>query len=183
MTIVSIGEVSKLRVALGSWRFHKLSMTRALKSMFALAAVAVVVGRVETVQRTTGKPRNQELPPLFTSEPASVLVRACGNCHSNHTDWPWYSQVAPVSWWIAWHVRKGRERLDWSEWENLFFTATARQIGIDLRTDIDRQDATAAVQLHASGGKTQRSGKEGSVLLGEGKDSEGADEWRKITCS
>jgi len=45
------------------------------------------------------------------------LVRACGNCHSNHTDWPWYSHVAPVSWWIARDVREGRESLNLSEWE------------------------------------------------------------------
>ena len=85
--------------------------------MFALAAVAIIVGQVETVQRAASQPRNQELPLLFNSEPARVLVRACGNCHSNHTDWPWYSHVAPVSWWIAWDVRKGRKRLDWSQWE------------------------------------------------------------------
>jgi hypothetical protein len=42
---------------------------------------------------------------------ASVGLRACGNCHSNHTDWLWYSHVAPVSWWIAQHVREGREKL------------------------------------------------------------------------
>ncbi len=54
---------------------------------------------------------------MFNSEPARVLVRACGNCHSNRTDWPWYSHVAPVSWWIERHVREGREQLDLSQWE------------------------------------------------------------------
>jgi len=92
-------------------------MTKALQSMFVLAAVAVIVRQVETMHRAANEPRNQELPLLVDSEPARILVRACGNCHSNHTDWPWYSQVAPVSWWIAWDVRKGRERLDWSEWD------------------------------------------------------------------
>jgi hypothetical protein len=85
--------------------------------VFVLAAVAIFVGQVETVQRAARQPRNQALPPLFNAEPARVLVRACGNCHSNHTDWPWYSQVAPLSSWIAWDVRKGRQRMDWSEWE------------------------------------------------------------------
>ncbi len=92
-------------------------MTRTLKSLFALAAVAVIVGQVETEQRVAVERRNQGLPLLFHSEPAQVLVRACGNCHSNHTDWPWYSHVAPVSWWVERHVREGRERLDFSEWE------------------------------------------------------------------
>ena len=92
-------------------------MTKTLKSLFALAAVAVIVGQMEPQQRAAIDLRNQELPLLFNSEPAHVLVRACGNCHSNHTDWPWYSHVAPVSWWIARDVREGRESLNLSEWE------------------------------------------------------------------
>ena len=92
-------------------------MTKTLKSLFALAAVAVIVGQMEPQQRAAIDLRNQELPLLFNSEPAHVLVRACGNCHSNHTDWPWYSHVAPVSWWIARDVREGRESLNLSKWE------------------------------------------------------------------
>jgi hypothetical protein len=92
-------------------------MNRTLKSLFALAAVAVIVGQMEPQQPAGIEGRNQGLPRLFNSEPAHVLVRACGNCHSNHTDWPWYSHVAPVSWWIARDVRAGRENLNLSEWE------------------------------------------------------------------
>jgi Haem-binding domain len=91
---------------------------RTLQSLFALAAVAMIVAHVVTEQRVTAETRNQGLPHFFNSPPAQVLVRACANCHSNHTDWPWYSHVAPVSWWIERHVREGRERLDFSEWES-----------------------------------------------------------------
>ena len=92
-------------------------MTRRLKSLFVLAAVAVIVGQAKPERRADTEPRNQALPLSFHAKPAQVLVRACGNCHSNHTDWPWYSHVAPVSWWISRHVREGRERLDFSVWE------------------------------------------------------------------
>lgn len=92
-------------------------MTRTLKSLFALAAVAVFIGQVGIGQRADIKPRSLQVPVLFNAEPARVLVRACGNCHSNSTEWPWYSHVAPVSWWIERHVREGRERLDFSQWE------------------------------------------------------------------
>src|ERR1700757_389145 len=92
-------------------------MNRTLKSLFALAAVAVIVGQMEPQQPAGVKGRNQGLPRLFNSEPAHALVRACGNCHSNHTDWPWYSHVPPVSWWIARDVREGRENLNLSDWE------------------------------------------------------------------
>ena len=46
----------------------------------------------------------------------SSLKRACYDCHSNQTHWPWYSNVAPVSWLVAGDVREGRARLNFSEW-------------------------------------------------------------------
>lgn len=49
-------------------------------------------------------------------EVAAVFRRACYDCHSHETVWPWYSQVAPVSWLIAHDVDEGREHLDLSAW-------------------------------------------------------------------
>ena len=53
------------------------------------------------------------------TEVISVIDRACRDCHSNSTVWPWYSRVAPVSWLIADDVRKGRAHLNFSEWDRL----------------------------------------------------------------
>jgi hypothetical protein len=90
---------------------------RTLKSIVALAAVAVIVAGFGTEHSPAVEPGNRGLLLLSNSEPARILLRACGNCHSNRTDWPWYSHVAPFSWWIGQHVREGREKLDFSEWE------------------------------------------------------------------
>jgi len=49
-------------------------------------------------------------------EVGAIIQRACKDCHSNETTWPWYSQVAPVSWMMAWDVKKGREKLNFSDW-------------------------------------------------------------------
>lgn len=46
----------------------------------------------------------------------SILRRACYDCHSNETEWPWYSRVAPVSWFVVGHVNEGRGDLNFSEW-------------------------------------------------------------------
>lgn len=46
----------------------------------------------------------------------ALVVRACFDCHSNQTVWPWYSNVAPISWLIERDVVRGRERLNFSEW-------------------------------------------------------------------
>jgi Haem-binding domain len=45
-----------------------------------------------------------------------ILKRACYDCHSNRTAWPWYSRVAPMSWLVAHHVHEGRGDLNFTEW-------------------------------------------------------------------
>jgi hypothetical protein len=49
---------------------------------------------------------------------AAILDRSCADCHSNRTRWPWYSNVAPVSWFVIGHVNDGRRDLNFSEWGN-----------------------------------------------------------------
>jgi hypothetical protein len=49
----------------------------------------------------------------------SVLRQSCYDCHSNETNWPWYSQIAPVSWLVAHDVSEGREHLNFSTWNVL----------------------------------------------------------------
>ena len=51
-----------------------------------------------------------------TPEVAAILDRACRDCHSNETRWPWYTNVSPTSWLVANHVHHGREHLNYSEW-------------------------------------------------------------------
>lgn len=46
-----------------------------------------------------------------------MLQQSCYDCHSNHTTYPWYADIAPVSFWIAEHVEKGKRHLNFSEWE------------------------------------------------------------------
>ena len=46
----------------------------------------------------------------------AVLDRACGDCHSNNTVWPWYTQIAPLSWLMARGVEEGRKAVNFSEW-------------------------------------------------------------------
>jgi hypothetical protein len=50
---------------------------------------------------------------------ASILQRSCNDCHSNRTVWPWYAQVAPVSWLLGRDVRGGRHEMNFSEWTTM----------------------------------------------------------------
>ncbi len=66
-------------------------------------------------------PVERSNPPVVADLPAppdvhALLHRACYDCHSHETRWPWYSGVAPASWMVADHVREGRAELDFSRW-------------------------------------------------------------------
>jgi hypothetical protein len=52
------------------------------------------------------------------AEIKDILRGSCYDCHSNETDWPWYSKVAPVSWLVVSDVNEGRKHLNFSEWES-----------------------------------------------------------------
>lgn len=47
----------------------------------------------------------------------AIFQKSCYDCHSNETEWPWYSYVAPVSWLVSHDVKEGREHLNFSEWD------------------------------------------------------------------
>ena len=49
-------------------------------------------------------------------EVMSLLKKSCYDCHSNHTKWPWYSKVVPISWQVNSNVKNGREWLNFSIW-------------------------------------------------------------------
>jgi hypothetical protein len=53
---------------------------------------------------------------LVPPEVESTLQRGCYDCHSNLTRWPWYSNVAPISWFVIDHVDSGRRHVDFSDW-------------------------------------------------------------------
>ena len=48
-----------------------------------------------------------------------MAARACFDCHSNETTWPWYTNVAPASWLIQHDVEEGQRQLNFSEWNKL----------------------------------------------------------------
>lgn len=52
------------------------------------------------------------------AEVKDILKQACYDCHSYETKYPWYTNIAPFSWWIDEHIQDGRRHLNFSEWGN-----------------------------------------------------------------
>jgi len=94
-------------------------MSRLAKILLALIAIFVVI-QVVRPSRTNPPIDPQATLQAHVEVPPDVdalLTRACADCHSNSTRWPWYSHVAPVSWLLASDVNEGREHLNFSDWE------------------------------------------------------------------
>jgi hypothetical protein len=77
--------------------------------------VVVVLVAIQLVPVDRSNPRVEAEVPA-PPEVRAVLRRACYDCHSHETVWPWYSRVAPVSWLVAADVHEGREELNYSTW-------------------------------------------------------------------
>lgn len=82
---------------------------------------AVLIGGLLLIQlvpygRDHDNPAAVAEPSWDSSQTRELTVRACFDCHSNETVWPWYSYIAPVSWLVQRDVDEGREELNFSEW-------------------------------------------------------------------
>jgi hypothetical protein len=81
-----------------------------------LIGLGVVVVGIQLV------PVERENPPVTLDVGAppeidAILRRSCYDCHSNEVQWPWYAYVAPASWLVSQDVERGRELLNFSEWD------------------------------------------------------------------
>lgn len=86
-----------------------------LKIILVLVVLFVIIQFVPYGHSHNNPPVLSE-PKWDSPQTESLFYRACGSCHSNKTRWPWYSNVAPVSWLIQSDVNEGREELNVSEW-------------------------------------------------------------------
>ncbi|HEY8187014.1 MAG TPA: heme-binding domain-containing protein [Pyrinomonadaceae bacterium] len=81
----------------------------------ACFVVSQFIGPAKTNPSTDASLSIESRLPL-TPQVTTILDRSCNDCHSNKTRWPWYSNVAPVSWFVINHVDEGRQNLNFSEW-------------------------------------------------------------------
>ena len=95
-------------------------------------------------------------PPVVSdlqapAEIAEILRRSCYDCHSYETRWPWYTYVAPVSWWITEHVNHGRSEMNFSEWPVFDFEEIEYEVReIEEQIEGDKMPLSSYLILHRS---------------------------------
>lgn len=98
-------------------------MRRVLKVIGVVLGILVgLFGLVQLIPygRTHQNPPTIEEPPWDSPRTRELAVRACFDCHSNHTRWPWYANVAPFSWAVQYDVEIARDIVNYSEWNRTY---------------------------------------------------------------
>ena len=80
--------------------------------LLAGLGAAFVLAQLVPYGRAHANPPVQTEPHWDSPQTKALFDRACADCHSNRTTWPWYSNVAPVSWLVQNHVDEGRSRFN-----------------------------------------------------------------------
>jgi hypothetical protein len=88
---------------------------------WSTAALGIAVMAIQCIRPARTNPQSDPGDALRRVRPipahvAEVFDRACRDCHSNDTRWPWYSHIAPVSWFVIDHVNHGRSHFNYSTW-------------------------------------------------------------------
>jgi hypothetical protein len=84
-------------------------------SVLVLVGLFIAIQLIPYGHQHSNPPVQQE-PNWADTQTRDLAVRACFDCHSNETVWPWYSNIAPISWLTVHDVQEGRSRLNFSEW-------------------------------------------------------------------
>lgn len=111
-----------------------------MKKKILLGLIIVLIG-IQFIHPARNKGES-ETPQDIThavqvpTEIKDMISTSCFNCHSNYTDYPWYSYVNPVGWWLNGHIKKGKGELNFSEfatyeddWKNHVLEEIAEEVG------------------------------------------------------
>lgn len=87
------------------------------KILYGLLAVLVIMQFIRPERNVSEIPSANDIRVQYPmpANVESILKRACYDCHSNNTNYPWYTNIQPIGWWLQHHVDEGKAELDFSE--------------------------------------------------------------------
>lgn len=117
---------------------------RMKKTVLAAATVFVLIQFIQPARNESGQVLDTDISKTVTVPEGvqGILARSCFDCHSNNTHYPWYTYIQPGGWIMAYHVRNGKEKLNFSE----FGSYSKRRQGSKLES-IGKQIETGEMPL------------------------------------
>lgn len=84
---------------------------------YGLIAVLVIAQFIRPAQNKAEgtQPNNIEQVVAINDDVKAIFTKACYDCHTNNTNYPWYSMVQPVGWWLQRHVNEGKEHFNFDD--------------------------------------------------------------------
>lgn len=92
-----------------------------LKKIFIVLLVALII--IQFIHPKKNKAKGEQINYIgnafnVTNEVKAILAKACNDCHTNNTNYPWYINIQPVDWWMNHHVNDGKKELNFDEYIN-----------------------------------------------------------------
>ncbi len=90
------------------------------KILLVLLAAFVAIQFIHPKKNTAEGPQPNYIGNVYTvpGDVKSILAKACNDCHSNNTVYPWYAKIQPVDWWLTNHVNDGKKHINYDEYTN-----------------------------------------------------------------
>ena len=87
------------------------------KTLLVIFIVIIVIQFIRPEKNISNEVVNDITTVMTVPENIQEIIKtSCADCHSNTTEYPWYSEIAPISWYLASHVNDGKNHLNFSEW-------------------------------------------------------------------
>ena len=90
------------------------------KIMLVLLAALVVIQFIHPKKNKAEGPQPNYIGNAFNipAEVKTILAKACNDCHSNNTLYPWYANFQPIHWWLNKHIKEGKKHINYDEYTN-----------------------------------------------------------------
>ncbi|MGN6539361.1 MAG: heme-binding domain-containing protein [Ginsengibacter sp.] len=92
-------------------------MSRIKKIFLLIVVVIIAIQFIQPARNKSGQVLPTDISKTYNvpENVQAILKRSCYDCHSNNTVYPWYSCIQPIGWWLASHIKRGKEELNFSE--------------------------------------------------------------------
>lgn len=87
------------------------------KILLATLFLLIVIQFIQPARNKSGRLLSTDISKVVSlpQDVQTILETACYDCHSNNTNYPWYTNIQPVGWMMARHIKEGKEELNFSE--------------------------------------------------------------------
>ncbi|MEO7531788.1 MAG: heme-binding domain-containing protein [Sediminibacterium sp.] len=92
---------------------------RIFKKILLFLLVIFIIGQAFRTPKNTSNDTTKDISKNYVvpANVKTILAKACNDCHSNSTRYPWYAEIQPISWWLGDHVKDGKRHLNFNEFD------------------------------------------------------------------